>query len=217
MTDPNYSHLIFVVDRSGSMQRTATDATGGIHQYLRDQTVIAGKKTFSLYQFDTEHDRVFSFAPLAKGLTYELQARGLTALQDAIMNAVTREGEALAAMEEDQRPGRVVLTIVTDGDENASVEFYGAEGLAQVKELLTQQQNVYSWQVSYIGANVNAFANAAAMGINQEAAANYTSSHLGTQNAFAMASAGTSRYLRGSSAGISYTQAERDASMTGDD
>ena len=217
MTDPNYSHIIFIVDRSGSMWPTAKDAEGGIRQFLKDQVILTGKKTFSLYQFDTEHERVFHFAPLASGLMYELKPRGGTALYDAIMAAVTQEGETLAAFEEDLRPGRVVVIIVTDGEENSSVEHPGDEGLKHVRELLEQQQNTYSWQVTYIGANVDAFSNATALGIPVASAAGYTSSRIGTRNAFAMASAGTSRYFSGQSANLSYTDTERADSMLTDD
>lgn len=216
MTDPNYSHIIFIVDRSGSMWSTASDATGGIRQFIKDQTLLPGRKTLSLYQFNSQSEQVYCFQPLARAMTYELIPNGGTALYDTIMTAVTKEGEILAAMEEDLRPGKVVVIIVTDGEENSSVEHRGDEGRQHVKELLEQQQTAYSWQVTYIGANVDAFSNAAAMGIPVASAANYNASHTGTRFAFDMASRGTSRYLSGLEGSITYTETERSAAMQDD-
>lgn len=218
MTDPNYSHLIFIVDRSGSMEDTAEDATGGIHQTLRDLIIQSGRKTFSLYQFDTEHERMFHFAPLAKGMTYALKPRGGTSLFDAIMEGTTREGESLAAMEEDMRPGKVVLAIVTDGQENSSVEYSRWKGgLEKVKARLEEQQTKYSWQVTFIGANMDAIAAGADMGVAMASSLTFNQSHVGTRNAYKSFSGATSRYLSGLESSLSYTEAERDSSLLDDD
>lgn len=207
MTDPNYAHYILVIDRSGSMWNIALDAQGGINQFVRDQAVLPGKGTISLYQFDAIHDKVLDFADIKTAPEYTLTPRGSTALLDAVGFAVTQEGEKLAAMPEDQRPRKVIMLIATDGAENQSREY----NLAQVKKLLTWQQEEYCWTVSYIGANVDAFANAASMGISLNSTIDYAATARGTAGAYAAASRGSVAVASGQSIDIRYTDAERDA------
>lgn len=211
MTDSDYRHYILVIDRSGSMKDIKADTEGGIRQFIQDQAALPGKGTISLYEFDTEHDRVFAFANIKTAPEYTLRPRGGTALLDAIGFAVTREGEKLAAMPEDQRPGTVILLIATDGDENSSHEYTKP----QVKDLLTEQQEKYDWAVSYIGANVDAFSVAQGIGLAANSAMDYAPTARGTYGAFAAASSASLRMAKGRLAGQSvsfgYTDEERAA------
>jgi uncharacterized protein YegL len=207
MTNPDYAHYILVIDRSGSMWKIREDAEGGIRQFIEDQAALPGKATLSLYQFDTDHDKVHDFADIKTVPRYSLQPRGGTALLDAVGFAVTQEGEKLAAMPEDQRPGKVVLLIATDGDENESGEYTKP----QIRELLTRQQETYGWAVSYIGANVDAFANARELGISGKATLDYAATSSGTRKAYTAASASVRSYVGGQSAGIVYSDEDREA------
>ncbi len=211
MTNPDYRHYVLVIDRSGSMKKIKEDTEGGIRQFTQDQAALPGKGTISLYEFDTEHDRVFAFANIKTAPEYTLRPRGGTALLDAIGFAVTQEGEKLAAMPEDQRPGTVILLIATDGDENSSIEYTKP----QVKALLTEQQEKYDWAVSYIGANVDAFSVAQGIGLRTNSAMNYAPTAQGTAGAYAAASSASLRMVKGRAAGqsvsFSYTDEERAA------
>lgn len=204
MTNPNYTHLVLIVDRSGSMHPTAQDATGGIRQFLEDQRVLP-EVTVSLYQFDVIHNTIHDFARLDAALAapYTLVPRGGTALLDAVGFAVTQVGERLAAMDEADRPGKVAVLIVTDGLENSSTE-YTRE---QVKELLTRQQAEYGWGVTYIGANVDAFSEASAMGVTSSL--DYTSSAAGTRGAWRGASNAAVAFASGQTAGLEYSDKDR--------
>lgn len=209
MTNPDYRHYVLIIDRSGSMAKIREDAQGGIRQFVKDQGELPGQATLSLYQFDTEHDTVYDFADLKSAERYTLVPRGGTALLDAVGFAVTQVGEKLAAMPEDDRPGKVIVLIVTDGDENRSCEY----ARDQVKALLVQQQDAYGWQVTYIGANVDAFAEAGSLGIAPQSALSYAATSKGTSSSYAAASAAVTRSVLDSSvAGISYTSQEREDS-----
>ncbi len=71
------------------------------------------------------------------------------------------EAAAAAAMSEDGRPSRVIVIIMTDGLENASKGFTAP----QVFDLIVQQRDIYKWDFVYLGANQDAIATAAKMGI----------------------------------------------------
>lgn len=207
MTDPAYRHYLLIVDRSGSMAEIKGEAQDGIRRFARDQAVLPGRATLTLCQFDNKYELVYDFAPLAAAADYKLVPRNMTALLDACGVAVTSTGARLAALPEHERPGKVIVLITTDGKENISCEYT----LAEVKELITRQQRDYGWQFSYVGANVDAFAEAGGMGMQDCATLDYAATPAGTSNAYAAASAASLRYARGQSANISYTEAERAA------
>ena len=71
-------------------------------------------------------------------------------------------------MPEEDRPGLVIVVIVTDGEENSSTEL----SKDQFKELITHQQVKYSWHFTFLGANQDAFTEAEGMGINAAGVAN---------------------------------------------
>ena len=146
MSQENYTHVTFVVDRSGSMSDIAADMTGGIKTLIDEQFAEPGQITITLTQFD---DTVETCQRLATApFTYELRPRGSTALLDAVGREIVKTGEDLAALPEDKRPARVLFVVVTDGMENASSEFR----LAQVRDLIAQQTGQYGWQFQFLGA-----------------------------------------------------------------
>jgi uncharacterized protein YegL len=209
MTDPNYRHYLLIVDRSGSMRAIREEATGGIRHFLQEQAALPGRATLTLVQFDNVHETVHDFALLEEAAPYELVPRGMTALLDACGFAVTGTGEKLAALPEQDRPGKVIVLITTDGEENHSSE-YTKE---QVRDMITRQQDDYGWQFSYVGANVDAFAEARALGIAKVSSLDFAGTPEGAKASYASASAASARYVRGQSASISYTDEERDKSM----
>jgi hypothetical protein len=210
MTNPRKRHIIPIMDRSGSIGSILSDMQGGYDQFIADQLVTDQQEglttTASLYQFDEKHDQLFSFAPLAELKSYKIVPRGWTALLDAVGTALVKEGEALAALPEDQRPGKVVVLIASDGKENYSKEY----SKAQVAAMVTAQQEKYGWVIIYNGANQDAFAEAGGMGISGDTTLDYMATPEGTQSGWAAASASVSR---GAQAGGSYayTDAERAA------
>src|SRR5437763_7510428 len=82
-------------------------------------------------------------------------------------------------MPEEERPGTVIVAIVTDGLENASKEWQGF----QVKELVEQQQRDYSWVFTYLGANQDAISVAHHIGINPSAALTYGTADVAAMSA----------------------------------
>jgi hypothetical protein len=204
MTDTNYTHLQFVVDRSGSMHSIASDMEGAVRQLLDEQKALPGRLTVGFVRFDDVVEETAVFAA-PDDVDPTLSPRGRTALHDAVGMTVTRLGERLAALPEDQRPGKVILAIVTDGKENASRE-YTAD---TVRPLIETQTNDYAWDVAYLGANQDAVLVAQGMGIREGSALTYDPG----QVAVAAASLGdyTARSRSGRSA--AFTDADRQAAQ----
>lgn len=209
MTDTNYRHYVLIVDRSGSMNSIKDEAQQGINNFINEQSKLPGKATLSLYQFDNVHETVFDFTALNTAGSYVLVPRNMTALLDACGFAIAEVGERLATLPESERPGKVIVLITTDGLENSSREYTKT----RVKKLITQQQEKYGWQFSYVGANQDAFAEGNRIGIPMNSSLSYAATRSGTQSSYAAASSASTRYVSGQSAGLNYTDDEREAAV----
>lgn len=169
MTDPAYTDITMVLDRSGSMQSIRDDTVGGFDAFLAEQRHQPGRGTVSLVQFDNEYEEVYVGRDLADVPGLTLVPRGSTAMLDAIGRAVHATGARLAALPEDRRPGTVVVGVMTDGLENASREF----SYADIKALIQQQEQVYGWTFMYLGANQDAIEVGASIGVARDRALTY--------------------------------------------
>lgn len=147
MTKPGYTHVSLVVDRSGSMQNMADESTRGIDALISEQLSEPGQFTVTLTQFDTQFETICRLAN--KNPNYILEARGSTALLDAVGNEILSTGEDLSKLDESERPERVIFVIVTDGQENASSNYT----LQQVRDLIKHQTEIYNWDFQFLGVN----------------------------------------------------------------
>lgn len=162
MTRADLVHLYFLLDRSGSMQSIKADTEAGFSAFLAEQRTVAGQCRVTLAQFDDDYEVVYSDKPIAEVPPLNLQPRGSTALLDAIGRLVTDAGSALAALPETERPGTVVVAIMTDGQENASHEW----DRPAVKALVEQQSSDYDWQFLYMGADQDAIEVGSSIGVD---------------------------------------------------
>lgn len=172
-----------VVDRSGSMASIATDAIGGFNTFLASQKAQPGPTRFTLVLFDNEYQVVHNGTPirLVEDLTSTtFIPRGSTALLDAIGKTMDDMGTRLSQTPEHERPGKVILAILTDGEENSS-EVYTPE---KVERMLRHQQEKYQWEVLFLAANQDAIMAAKQLAIPSENAFNFCPSPKGIQMAF---------------------------------
>lgn len=169
MTNPDLTHIEFVLDRSGSMHSIKTDIEGGFDAFIADQRSHPGQCTVSLAQFDNEYETVFTAIDVRDVGPLDLQPRGATAMLDAIGRSVIALGERLAALPEPERPGTVVVAIMTDGMENASREFTHEA----IKALVTRQEQAYNWQFLYMGADQDAIEVGASIGVRPDRSLTY--------------------------------------------
>ena len=208
MTQPGYRHRIIVMDRSGSIADILAGQQSGLREFFNSEGQVPGKATFSLWDFDTEIRCVHSLAPLDAAQGYLIEPRGGTAMHDAVGDAVTGEGEKLAAMPEDERPEDVTVIIASDGLENRSQRRTGSE----VKAMLGHQQDAYGWRVIYMGCNQDAFAEGEKLGARQDLTLNYVNTNTGSANTWSAASSLLARapVAMASAGGYEFNQDERD-------
>lgn len=150
MTDQNLTEIVAIIDRSGSMFSYVQNTIGGYNQFVEEQRKVDGKATITLVQFDDKYQVDYSGVDIndAKLLDEKTYVpRGNTALFDAVGKTINTIGERLANTEEDKRPGKVIVMIITDGEENSSTEFTQQ----QVSEMVKHQTDKYSWTFVFLG------------------------------------------------------------------
>src|SRR5512143_3257316 len=145
------TEIVLVLDRSGSMSTTQSDAEGGLKTFMDEQRKVAGECRVTFCRFDHEIDLVFENKPLASVEDAELRLhpRGMTCLLDAMGYAINRVGERLSKTPEAERPGRVIVVTITDGQENSSREFT----IRQLFDVIKLQRETYKWDFVFIGAD----------------------------------------------------------------
>lgn len=162
-----YTHIIEILDRSGSMGIIKPDVIGGHNEFIRKQQELPGEATYTLVQFDHEYEVVQDFVSLkdARILTMEnYEPRGSTALLQAMGQTIVTVGQKLAALPEDQRPENVIVAIYTDGEENHPVDYTKDQVMKMVKE----QEEKYSWNFVYLSSDANAIDDAMSYGIQSK-------------------------------------------------
>jgi hypothetical protein len=219
----NLTLIAFILDRSGSMSSIEAATVEGSNAFVAEQQNAPGEALFYFVQFDDVYENVFDGriqdAPvltLSKNPTekqHRFEPRGNTALLDAIGMTIDDVGERLAAMPEAERPGKVVVTIMTDGHENHSRKFLRH----QIADMIAHQRDVYQWQFQYLGANQDAIAVAAQYNISASNAISYAANTAATQNVMRAASSKLSHYrATGQSATMDFVEQERNAAMETD-
>ncbi|QBI98146.1 DNA ligase [Microbacterium phage Fireman] len=203
MTDQNLTLLAMIADRSGSMTSIARDMNGGIATLLAEQGRQPGALAVDIWTFDDHVEHLYDWVRPDDVKVDIIAPRGRTALNDAVGTAIVSIGERLAAMDEDDRPHKVIVCVVTDGAENASTEYT----LDRVQELVKTQTEQYGWEFIYLAANVDAFATGAGYGFAKGSTMSYGATSAGAASSLAAASAGITRSRLGQAA--DFTDAER--------
>jgi hypothetical protein len=127
--------------------------TDALNEFFESQAELEGKCLVDYVQFDTVYEKVYQDTDVKDAEAF-IQARGGTALLDAIGRGTNELGSKLRRLKDVHRPGKVLVVVVTDGHENSSRE-WTAEA---VKQLIRQQEDTYKWEYLFLGANIDAVA-----------------------------------------------------------
>ena len=178
------TEIVYILDRSGSMEGLETDTIGGFNSMMEKQKKTGEKAVISTVLFDDEsevlHDRV-SIDQIGKMTDEQYFVRGCTALLDAVGGAITHMGNIHKYAREEDRPEKTIFIITTDGMENASKNY----SYERVQKMIKRQQEKYGWEFIFIGANIDAYEEAQKFGIKKERAVNYVHDEVGTANVYA--------------------------------
>lgn len=176
----DFTELVFILDRSGSMSGLEADTIGGFNSMIEKQKKAEGEALVSTILFDNVseviHDRV-SVQNISPMTDKDYTVRGCTALLDAIGGAIHHIGNVHKYAREEDVPEHTLFVITTDGYENASHTYSSA----RVKEMIERQKEKYGWEFLFLGANIDAVETASTFGIAADRAVTFHSDHKGTK------------------------------------
>ena len=176
----NLTEVVFILDRSGSMSGLERDTIGGFNSLIERQKKEEGEVFVSTVLFDdtTEvlHDRV-GLDKIRPMTEKEYYVRGCTALLDAIGGAIHHIGNVHKYAREEDRPEKTLFVITTDGQENASRQYT----YEKVRQMVERQKKRFGWEFLFLGANIDAIAEAGRFGIKADRAVNYNCDSVGTE------------------------------------
>lgn len=143
---------------------------------------------------------------------------GSTALHEALGQCIVRTDARLAATAADERSGRVVVVIMTDGQNTDPSEF----GLDRLRAMVTERLERRGWEFVYIGASLDAIrgdamlAGAASLGIRSSNAAVVRSAGADVGASYGAATEAVLNYRNGGTAVLSNSGNLVDPSKDGD-
>lgn len=166
---PKETYYLLIVDSSTSMSKLTDSTINGVNEQV--DTIKSLEKEFPDQKY------YMSFIHFNSKITIEYTNRessslehisrnnyncsGTTALLDAIGVGVKNLNDKISEKVKNGEASAVVV-IITDGEENASVEYTGNS----VKSLIKELQDTNRWTFTFIGSNIDSIATAGRYGIN---------------------------------------------------
>jgi hypothetical protein len=215
MTDSRATLIAALLDRTGSMSTSKEATEKGFNELINGQKSEPGDCLVTLAQFDRHANEpvpqwVYRNKPLAEVPPLVLEPRGMTPLLDATGQFVTQVGADLAGLPEDDRPGTVICVIMTDGAENASLDWTWE----RVSALIKQQQEQYNWHFIFLGANIDAVKVGAAMGVPMASAMTYNADDSqAVMDSYSSVGAGVSGLRSGMASAAAFSPEDRERAM----
>lgn len=192
------TEIICILDMSGSMYGLTSDTIGGFNSFIEEQKKDGMETRVTLTLFNHEIKNIYEGkniqeVPELTGKAYHPD--GCTALLDAVGITVDQVGQRLYNIPENERPGKIIVLVVTDGMENASREY----NAARIKDMIKHQQNKYSWEFVFSGAGIDAWSQHRNLGISARCSINYQNDSYGTRNLYKSMSRAVSNVKSGNS------------------
>jgi len=198
MTKPDFTAIAVILDRSGSMGKLSKETIEGFNSFVAEQRKVKGEAVLTLATFASDYKLVHDFVPLdsvADLTPATYVCNGYTALLDSVGRTVNSLGARLSAMPENERPSKIIVLVMTDGEENASTEF----AIDKIKEMVQHQTNKYSWLFVFSGAGIDAFKGSQSLGMNTNNSRKFAATAAGVGQTYNSISKNLTQYRMDSS------------------
>lgn len=192
------TEIICIIDRSTSIRTSnlIEKTIEGFNAFKAEQEKVPGKAVMTVCLFDGQPSH--GGGNLSFGEPYEIihegvkikdvpdlndktfVPKGWTAMYDAIGITIEGARKRISDMKKKDRPDKVIVLIMTDGEENSSKDYNKASVAKLVKEVEAE-----NWAVIFLGANIDAMAEAASLNMSVQNSASFKATPLGVQTAYA--------------------------------
>lgn len=208
--DPNWTYVGVLIDTSGSMialnpENTSKQLTSLIKEQSDTKVTVTAARFSNNYKVFIENEKPEDIKITAE----DIKPDGTTALYESFCRIIDDVTKTIQNFQV-KRPGKVVIIVLTDGEENSSDGIYSGEN---GQKLLTSKINAKKeekWIFYFLGTNIDAIKMGNGFGISRDTCINYGSSQVGCTNVMKATSQALSRARR--SEPESFTQNERNIS-----
>lgn len=198
--DPGASVVVLAVDASHSMESRKANTIRATNSFIKS---LAGELAnqsclMTVFQFNGSSGikKISSRQHPAQTRLLDQEnyvPNSSTPLYDAIADAIA-EADALASLAGPK--ARITVAIQTDGDENTSVRFRGADGLSNLRSEIKAREAA-GWQFIFLGAALGARAYETASGLGFARAQTMSYSDAAVGAAFANLGRNVGAYAKG--------------------
>ena len=174
---PKHIDLVMILDQSGSMHSLTSDTIGGYNSMVDKQRKAGIPVSVTTVLFNNEEKTLYNRKPIAEvpALTNaEYAPQNMTALLDATGNTLNRMKSTKGV---NAKNNKVIVVLITDGLENASKEYKRDD----VKKIISDLQEKNGWEFIFLGANIDAAAEAGSIGIKSSNAVKYKNTGTGVK------------------------------------
>lgn len=168
------THILFIIDISGSMRPYYKETVAGFKKIVLDNKELKDPCDLSLLCFD--HGLIWRLRGADLHTCHTdpeswLTPCGSTALYDAMCTGIDELGQSLAELKPEARPDKVLVITMTDGCDNMS-----KSKASDVKRRVEHQTQKYGWAFTFIGANQDAILTGADLGVTLGSSLTYSTS-----------------------------------------
>lgn len=203
-TVPETCHLTMIIDRSRSMSSLGDSVLSGIKTYLQELAAVDerdGSSTSVLFStFDDKYQVKHNCLPIKEAqvaiTAQDIEPRGMTALHDAIGYGLRDTRKAVKALGPGNKPGKVVVFILTDGQENSSKKWNSS---SVRKEIAKLEAAPYNYAFFFAAAGQDALDTGASMGLGADDCITWTPDRRAASACFGAVAEATTSHRRGMS------------------
>lgn len=200
----NLTDISIILDESGSMNSVRAATLENLLSFVNTQKVQGEENVFSLFTFNqdvynrfiTRDSKVIEDSDFTK-----YRPGGATALYYAVCKVIDDIGERLRKTPEELRPARVLVCIITDGEDNVPVIGFRAP---EAQQRIKHQQEKYGWTFVFLGANIDVEKTVTELGISFGNANSFEATSRGIKHAVDKMTQGTNTYKTCAVPGASY-------------
>lgn len=185
------TEIIFIIDKSGSMQNLIDDTIGGFNSFVESQQEIDGDAHLTTVLFSSGYTKLHNHidiheVPAMDRTQYTVG--GMTAMLDAIGETIKEVQDRIDDTPDNERPDKVICVIITDGEENYSRIYRKAD----IQKMINHQTKGHGWQFIFLGANMDAVTEASQIGINMSTT--YAADNIGIKSVYTAVDSAVSSY-----------------------
>jgi hypothetical protein len=186
-------HVGIALDQSGSMDFTKKQTISGLNeqiQELKKHKDIDTTITWVTFSGPSDVEVVYSVVPVNSIVEIDDKSynpNGTTAMFDGVARLLNEMSQKI----NDDLDTTYLILVVSDGEENSSVEYDSKK----IAEMIKERKDSKRWTIIYIGANQDLSQVQEILGIDASNMLGYTSTPSGTAAGWNCLASSTTRYM----------------------